>query len=373
MTAALVIFFISVLVIFYAYVGYPLLVFLLGRLSPHPVAAQDMSSLPSVSVLLAVHNQADVITRKLANLLSLEYPPGKLDIVVVSDGSTDATNAKLSNFRDARLRVLEISQRGGKANALNQGLRIISSEIVFFTDARQMIEPKALKALVSNFSDPAVGCASGELILSDAQGTVGALGFYWRLEKLVRRLESASGSVVGVTGAIYAARRDLLPELRPGTILDDVLIPMFVSKMGYRVVFEPRARAWDALAADPDREFRRKVRTLTGNYQLLVLAPWILSPVHPVFWRFVSHKLLRLAAPFALAAALVSNLFLSGSFRIILALQICFYVLGLIGWIPIRLGLLGRVTHPIRAFLILNAAAVAAFFNFLKGRWAVWV
>jgi cellulose synthase/poly-beta-1,6-N-acetylglucosamine synthase-like glycosyltransferase len=199
-----------------------------------------------------------------------------------------------------------------------------------------------------------------------------ALGIYWKIEKIVRKLESESGSVVGVTGALYAIRRELYTEIPPGTILDDVFVPMYVARMGKRVVFQPTAIARDQLFSEKGKEFSRKVRTLTGNYQLLQLAPWLLSPVNPLLFRLISHKLLRLLAPLLLILMLVASAISSGPFyRSIFWLQILFYALAAIG----TLGPSTKQFKPIaiaNTFVMLNAAAALAFYNFVAGRNRVW-
>jgi biofilm PGA synthesis N-glycosyltransferase PgaC len=214
------------------------------------------------------------------------------------------------------VRTVLLDSPQGKASALNEGVSKAQNPIIVFTDARQALEPQSLKILVANFADPDVGCVSGELMLrqgADPTSTEG-IGTYWKIEKLVRTFESNTGSVVGVTGAFYAARKDLLVPLPPNTILDDVYTPMHVAKAGSRVIFESEARAWDVPVAAAGVEFRRKVRTLTGNYQLLLLAPWMLTPSNPLLWRLISHKLLRLFVPFALLAVLISAAFITGPF-----------------------------------------------------------
>jgi cellulose synthase/poly-beta-1,6-N-acetylglucosamine synthase-like glycosyltransferase len=197
---------------------------------------------------------------------------------------------------------------------------------------------------------------------------------YWRIEKYIRELEAASGSVVGATGALYAVRRGLLTGLPEGTILDDVYIPLQVVRQGRRVVFEPRARAWDSPDLGGGLEFARKVRTLSGNYQLVQLMPWVLSGQNPLLLRFVSHKLLRLVVPFALAAMLISSLWLRAPlYRLALVLQLAFYGLALLALARLlKAGILGRAADAAATFVLLNTAAVIAFANFVVGRKAAW-
>jgi cellulose synthase/poly-beta-1,6-N-acetylglucosamine synthase-like glycosyltransferase len=199
------------------------------------------------------------------------------------------------------------------------------------------------------------------------------MGLYWQVEKKIRELESASGSVIGATGAFYAVRRHLVPPLPPGTVLDDVYIPMQVVRQGARVVFDPCARAWDLPDQGTKREFARKVRTLGGNYQLLQLAPWLLRRENPVRFEFVSHKLLRLVVPVALAVVLFSSFFLPGLvYRAALGFQLVFYALGLLALVQPGKGPLARICDPAFTFVLLNTAAAVAFTNFVIGRKALW-
>jgi len=326
---------------------------------------------------MVVRNEEAVLARKLDNLLALDYPQDRFDVVVVSDGSTDRTPAIIADFeRRPRVRALIKQVAQGKAAGLNDAMQLVTGQLVLFTDARQQIERGALRWLVENFADAEVGAASGELMLGDpATGeTSMGTGGYWRIEKKVRQLESASGSVVGATGAIYCARRNLFDALPVATVLDDVLIPMQIVSRGKRVVLDSRARAWDSPDLGQRREFMRKVRTLSGNYQLLQLAPWLLSPKNPIRFEFVSHKLLRLAVPFALLALLAASLFLPQPFyRAALATQIAFYGLSLAAVAKLRIGPLSRPADAARTFLVLNSAAVVAFVNFVTGRKVSWV
>jgi cellulose synthase/poly-beta-1,6-N-acetylglucosamine synthase-like glycosyltransferase len=363
----------SVAVIAYTYFGYPAWLWLRCQWKSVPVARAPF--LPSVSIVMVVRNEAAVLERKLRNLLALDYPAELCELVIVSDGSTDATEQVLAANAGERIRTLILSEARGKAAGLSEAMRVAKNDIVVLTDARQQIEPSALRLLMENFADPSIGCASGELLLGDPQSGESArgVGLYWRMEKSVRQMEADSGSVVGATGAFYAVRRALLVSVPAETILDDVYIPMNVARQGARVVFDDRAHAWDVATQGTGREFSRKVRTLTGNYQLLQLAPWLLTRQNPIRFEFVSHKLCRLLVPFALAAALVTSAALPGIFfRIVLLLQLAFYALGMLATLQLHGGILARGADAAFTFVLLNAAALVAFGKFVSGRKPVW-
>ncbi len=375
------IFWIAAALVGYSYLAYPAWLWLRSLWSPRPVRRGfvESSAAPTVSAVMVVRNEESVIARKLDNLLTLDYPQEKLDVVVVSDGSSDSTPAIVAGYaHDSRVRALMKPEPHGKAAGLNDAIKLATGEVLLFTDARQRIESGALRLLVENFADPEVGAASGELMLGDpTSGETGkGMGLYWQIEKKIRELESASGSVAGATGAIYCARRSLLDAspLPEGAILDDVLLPMQIVRQGFRVIFDSRAQAWDAPYLGKGREFSRKVRTLSGNYQLLQLAPWLLSSQNKIRFEFVSHKLSRLASPFALLALFIASLFLPQPFyRAALGAQLAFYALSLAALAGVKIGPLSRIADPARTFVILNSAAMVAFINFVTGRKAVWV
>ncbi|MGD0793007.1 MAG: glycosyltransferase family 2 protein [Terriglobales bacterium] len=385
MTKIKYVFWFAAVLVGYSYLGYPAWLWLRSRWSPRPVRRGfvESSAAPAVSAVMVVRNEETVIARKLENLLALDYPQAKLDVVVVSDGSSDRTPAILADYaRDPRVRnrvrTLMKPASQGKAAGLNDAIKLASGEVLLFTDARQQIETGALRLLIENFADPDVGAASGQLMLGDpTSGETGkGMGLYWRIEKRIRELESASGSVAGATGAIYCARRRLLDTspLPEGTILDDVLLPMQIVRQGSRVIFDSRARAWDSPDLGEGREFSRKVRTLSGNYQLLQLAPWLLSSQNAIRFEFVSHKLSRLAVPFALLALLIASMFLPQPlYRAALGAQLAFYALSLAALAGVKIGPLSRIADPARTFVVLNSAAMVAFINFVRGRKAVWV
>ena len=367
-------FWISVAFVVYTYFGYPAWLWLRLKWSFAPVQRQCV--LPSISMVMVVRNEAAVLEPKLRNLLSLDYPAELTEIVIVSDGSRDETNDVLRRHENhPRVRVILSPESRGKAAGLNDAVAAAHGELIVFTDARQKVEAGALRELAGNFADPQVGCASGELMIGDPETgeTAQGVGLYWRIEKEIREMESACRSVAGATGALYAARRTLVPQLPPGTILDDVYIPMHVVRQGFRVVFAPEARAWDIVGMGMRWEFSRKVRTLAGNYQLVQLAPWLLTGANPIRFEFISHKLTRLVVPFALGAVFISSLLLTEHiYRAALVLQLVFYALGLLSIARLKLGPLGRAADAIRTFLVLNMAALMAFLSFITRRRVAW-
>jgi cellulose synthase/poly-beta-1,6-N-acetylglucosamine synthase-like glycosyltransferase len=356
----------------YAYLGYLIFLMLYVRLHGRRVAKQSFA--PPVSIIIAAHNEQSNLPAKIQNLRELDYPKDLLQVVIASDGSTDATVAILRENEPFILPVI-LDQARGKANALNAAVSQATGEMLLFLDVRQVVDKGALKELVANFADPQVGAVSGELLLQTPSGQPAgdALGIYWKIEKAVRKLESASGSVVGVTGAIYAIRRELYSPIPIGTLLDDVFVPMNIARTGKRVIFEPAAIARDYIFSEKGKEFSRKVRTLTGNYQLIRLAPWLLSPANPLLFRFISHKLLRLLVPLLLVLMLISSAIASGPFyRTIFWLQVIFYLLAAFGSLTPSIKRFKPVALA-TTFVMLNAAAAVAFYNFITGRNKVWI
>jgi cellulose synthase/poly-beta-1,6-N-acetylglucosamine synthase-like glycosyltransferase len=318
-----------------------------------------------VSVLLPVCNSRAFIEAKLASLARQTYPIEQ--ILVYDDGSTDDTVAIVRRLAaaDPRIELVESpdGRRRGKPTALNVLAARARGEVLLMTDARQPIAEVALAALVDALADPRVGCAAGNLIM---QGATGA-GAYWRYEKLIRDAEARFSSLVGVSGALYALRRADLAPLPEDIILDDMWVPMRLRLQGKAIVFVRVAEFYDE-AFDDDREFKRKVRTLAGNYQLLARLPALLVPLrNPSWFELFSHKIARLLCPWALLLlAVVTVLGLPEPPFVALGVgQLLFYgAAALGGALP---GPLGKLARLCRTFVVLNAAALVGFHKWLTG------
>jgi cellulose synthase/poly-beta-1,6-N-acetylglucosamine synthase-like glycosyltransferase len=290
-------------------------------------------------------------------------------LILVSDGSTDATVDIALRQANCLARVINLPDRVGKACALTAGCSAAKHDVIVFADARQTWTQDTLRALLENFGDPTVGAASGDLVLGENAGSLRGVGLYWRYEKWLRRQESLVGSAVGVSGSVSAVRRELVRPIPAGTILDDVYWPLLVAMQGYRVVHDERAAAYDRLPTRSRDEFRRKVRTLCGNFQLVRRLPSAIIPWrNPLWWNFVSHKICRLIVPWALVLMLILSAILSGPFfRIALAAQVLGYSLGMFGlWQGQRCRI--PLASAASSFLLLNAAAWLAFWVWISGR-----
>jgi poly-beta-1,6-N-acetyl-D-glucosamine synthase len=373
MTPGTLAFWTALALVVYTYLGYPAALWILGWRRARSLPRDAIT--PTVTVVIAARNEGPRIGAKVDDILNQDYPEDRLDLVVVSDGSSDATvdaAAARGARSPGRVRMVALPERGGKAAALNVGVAAARGEIVVFADARQRLPASAISHLVRSFADPEVGAVSGELVLLDPERpTQGeGLGLYWRYEKSVRRWESRLGACIGYTGALCAVRRELFVPLPREAILDDLLLPLQLLGRGYRVVFEPEARAYDRLSADRGHEFRRKVRTLVGVLQTFVDFRARLGPLPlRVWWQCVSHKLLRLAVPYALLVILVTSFLLPGRFyRAALAVQLAAYACGVLGWTVRLSGPLQRLLSAAAAVLLLNAAAACALWSYLAGR-----
>lgn len=375
------IFWLSVIFIVYTYFGYPILLTIIAKLRGRNVNKRD--NIQSVSMIITAYNEEKNIRNKLENVMNLDYPPDKFEVIVVSDASTDKTDEivhefetqshaqNISHISVVPIRLIRMQKRGGKAQALNFAAQEAKGDIIVLSDTRQLYDKNAISELVNNFNDPSVGAVSGELYLENPEGGgVGeGVGMYWKYEKLIRKMESRLYSTSGATGAIYAIRKELFKPIPNDTILDDVVIPMNIVLNGYRVVFDDKACAYDRVANTAKQELTRKIRTLCGNYQIMFRMPQLLNPFrNKVFFQIVSHKFFRLFVPFALIFTLISSIFLAkfSFYKIMLILQVMMYLSALIGHFLVKKpSFISRLFGIPYTFIVLNYAALAGLYRFI--------
>jgi len=325
-------------ILVYAYFGYPAILYLLARIrrSTPPSLGEEQ---PPVTVLVAAWNEQDVIAEKIENTLSQDYPPNLLDVIVVSDGSTDGTDEIVQRYakETGRVRLLHTQGRQGKSVALNVGVTHTSRDVIVMTDANAMFERDAVAKLVRAMSDPKVGAVSGQLNYPTGEGTADTEGAYWRYEQKVKRLESSLGSLLGANGSIYAIRRELVPSLHPRDV-NDFRVPYEALLRGYAVVLDPAAISSEPAAPSLLAEYRRKVRIMSRAIPMMIALVWTTLRHGRSFalWQLISHKLLREVQGIFFVAMLLGagwglmlgDVLLSA----FLAGQAGLYLLGVLGW-----------------------------------------
>lgn len=371
------IFWVSIGGVAYIFVGYPLLMFALSRWWPLRTVKQPNTQ--PVSVVIVACNEAARLSRKIASVLASDDAHLIQEILVASDGSTDDTAAVITGLNEPRVQLLAFPERRGKPSVLNDVVPQCRSELVVLTDARQELDRRAIAELAANFADTKVGAVSGELVFRAEGDTTTAshgVGIYWRYEKFIRKCEGRFRSVPGATGALYALRRSLFQPIPPQTILDDVVIPMQAVMSGFRCLFESAAIAFDQPSDSTAKESIRKRRTIAGAAQLIVNHPgWLLPWRNPIWFEFVSHKLLRLVSPLLLLAAAVANIRLANhpTYAALLTWHVAFYLSAVVGWAFQRAGRRSSLFGAPLMFVALNATTVAALWDALRGRFrATW-
>ncbi|MEM7376091.1 MAG: glycosyltransferase [Pseudomonadota bacterium] len=371
---ALAVFLICAGFVVYAYALFPVWLHWRARHLP-PLSAEPPETWPTLSIVIAAHNEAKNLPGKCRSLEALDYPPEQVQWVIVSDGSTDDSDAVVAPWFDGRDdRVFhQYDTPKGKCGALNEGVARATGDIILFMDARQPVSENAARVLVPFLCDPQYGAATGELILSDDTSLEAAnFGLYWRYEKWIRDNESKLFSTTGVTGALYAIRRADFTPNPVGTLLDDFDTPIGLLKDGKRTVFVPGAYAFDAASDDIHQEFRRKVRNLGGNWQSFMRHNWLFSPrKNPVWLQFVSHKLARLIVPWALIGALLASALGTGWFlNLAFWAQVAFYALAACSYLDLGFARSG-VFNMAKVFVQLNAAAFVATLRYFGSAKAI--
>lgn len=359
---------VTLLAIGYIQAGYACVLWFLARMRTKKTAVEQPMP-AAISLVLCIHNGAGRIQERLKNLQACQWD-GEREFIVFCDGCDDDTAELTTSVGIDQVRVLTHPDQRGKWAALNDAVKSARHPIIIFADLRQSFDEYALQRLAASFKDPAVGAASGLLTIAKSESGAGkGVDLYWRMEVKLREWESRLDSVIGCTGAIYAIRRELYTDLRPGMILDDVIVPMQIALQGWRVAYVPEAVAFDPQTLDPEKEVERKLRTLVGNYQMIEQYPRWLLPWHNRLWiQLISHKYARLAVPWLMiaAAALSAAAPKSPLIWLLLACQGLCYGLGIVGcasqnfrsrWIMVPAG-----------FLMLQWSCAGALFAYLRCR-----
>jgi cellulose synthase/poly-beta-1,6-N-acetylglucosamine synthase-like glycosyltransferase len=380
-----ILFWLALGLVAYSYAGYPLLLVLwdgareavgslrfMGGGPDRRARPPGSEEWPRITLAFSAFDEEACIRQKIENCLALDYPPDRLEILVGCDGCADGTARIAREVGGERVRVHELTPRSGKASVLTRLVPGARGDVVVLTDANVILDAGALRALARRFRDPSVGAVVGRLRLLDASGSEQEEGLYWKYETFLKYHEGKHGCVLGANGGIYAVRRLLFSPLSADTITDDFVIPVRISVRGWRVLFAPDAVAWEEAAADSDEEFIRRARIGAGNWQALARAPGLLDPrTGFLCFAFVSHKLLRWAAPFLLGLAFAANAFLAGAegawgYRALLLAHLAFYGLAVAG----RAGVAGRARRAAALahhFVAMNAALAVGLWRFVRG------
>ena len=372
----LILFWICVGLILYTYLIFPILIMLRGLLWPRPYKSEETTPLPWISIIIAAYNEEKSIGEKLENILSLDYPTDRFEVLIASDGSTDGTNRVIQGYEDRGIKLLALP-RLGKAGALNAAVSASSGDILVFSDANSMYKANALRELAKPFADPKVGGVAGNqcYIKKNRTSTVTAgEQSYWNFDRLMKQSESKAGSTISATGAIYAIRRSLFQPVVEG-VTDDFVTSTAVIEQGSRLVFESDAIAYETAAATSKVEFGRKVRVITrGLRAIFVVRKSLLNPFRYGFYavQLFSHKVLRrlIVFPLLLMFFMTPFLWSVGLFYQLMMLgQLAFYCLGSLGLLldGTRLGRSKILTMPFY-FCLVNAAVIVATFKIFRGQ-----
>jgi cellulose synthase/poly-beta-1,6-N-acetylglucosamine synthase-like glycosyltransferase len=375
--AAKFVFWTSAAALFYTYAGYPLLVWFVSVVRPRPVRPGDIE--PTISFIISAYNEEKDLRRKLENTLALDYPNEKIEIIVASDGSTDQTDEIVKEFAAHNVKLLRIEGRTGKTVAQNRAVETAANEIVLFSDATTIYQTDVLRRIVRNFADKSVGCVAGKLIyVNPGESSVGdGARSYWNYETFIKRAESLACSLIGVSGCLYAVRRENYVPMYPEAC-SDFLIATKIREQNLRTVYEPDAIAIEETNDRSDKELKMRVRVIAQTLTDLWRHRRMLNPFRAGFYavELFSHKVLRYSVPFFLLLLYFSNLvlaFYSPFFNFLLLLQLLFYVPAIFAWLLDRAGVSFKILSLPLYFVLANAAVVVAFYKFLRGeRYAAW-
>ncbi|MGQ0634375.1 MAG: glycosyltransferase family 2 protein [Planctomycetaceae bacterium] len=364
----------SLAIVAYSYALYPLLIWVCASLFGHrwaPATFPD-HAIPSVTLLVAAHNEQRWIRDRIDNALAQEYPRDKLEVMIASDGSTDSTPEIVRSFAEQGVRLVEFCERRGKASVLNDSVPQSRGEVLVFSDANTLFNPTVVRDLAHWFADPSIGAVCGRLVLTDPKTGRNIDSLYWKYETFLKNCESRLGALLGANGAIYAMRRDDFAPIPPDTIVDDFVIPLYARlRTGRRIIYDPDAVAWEESPPEIADEFRRRLRIGAGGFQSILRLWPLFWPGHGwVAFAFISHKVLRWLTPFLLIVAIIANAICleKPSYRWVFLAQAAFYALSAAGALLPGRGVVTKVLRLPAMFTSMNMALLYGFWHWVSGQ-----
>lgn len=372
-----ILFWTFIFIIFYAYFGYGIILFAIVKIREIFIPERKIVNPrfePTVSFIVPCYNEKDILKDKVKNCLELDYPKDKLQIIFITDGSTDGSEDMLTQYRE--IEVLHESARKGKSAAENRSVNHASGEIIIFSDANTILPSDAVKSLVRHYINPVVGAVSGEkrILQSDRENAAGAgEGFYWKYESMLKRFDARLLTVVGAAGELFSFRKHLFKPLEEDTILDDFVLSLRITQAGYRVLYDPTATALETSSENSKEELKRKIRICAGGWQAMSRLGSLFNVFkHPVLtFQYVSHRVLRWTlAPLFLFLVIPMNIILAQDnvfYTIVLQLHLCFYLFGIAGYLLERREIKFKPFFIPYYFIMMNYAAIAGFFRYAKG------
>lgn len=380
-----IILWISLFIVFYTYLGYGILLYLLVRLKrilkDKKEIMADWEHLPSLTLVVAAYNEADLMDEKILNTLQLRYPADRLQLLFITDGSTDNSPEVISRY--PQIKLMHSPERRGKINAVHRAMKEVHTHVVVFTDANTFLNQDALVNIARHYADPKVGAVSGEkrVKVEDVSDATAGEGFYWKYESTLKKWDSELYSVVGAAGELFSVRNDLYAPVYTDTILDDFMISMLIAQKGYRIVYEPAAYATESSSENIKEELKRKIRIAAGGIQSIVRLPKLLNPfAFPVLsFQYISHRVLRWTiTPILMILAFLLNIVIvsRGSIALYTALLLCqalFYALAFLGWLTQQWKIKVKVFFIPYYFCVMNYAVFAGMIRYFgKKQSAAW-
>ncbi|WP_423146210.1 glycosyltransferase family 2 protein [Rubrolithibacter danxiaensis] len=380
-------FWLSIFLVFYTFLGYGILLYFLVKArrifrGKRMIPDTDHNDLPSCTLVVAAYNEEGFIREKIANTLALEYPAGKLDLLFVTDGSTDKTSEIIAEF--PQITLLHQPQRNGKIAAVHRAVEQVTSDVIVFTDANTFLNKNALINLCRHYADPKVGAIAGEKRVhagEEADASAAGEGFYWKYESTLKKWDSELYSVVGAAGELFSVRRNLYEPVSKDTILDDFMISMLIAEKGYRIIYEPDAYATETASENVSEELKRKVRIAAGGIQSIIRLSSLLNifKYGILSFQYISHRVLRWTiTPFLLILAFLLNFLIVLNtaefiYILLLACQLMFYLLAFLGYRFEKKQLRIKILFIPYYFCVMNYAVLAGIIRYLKGQQsAVW-